>query len=31
MDKCGTWYESTVIEGELRPNPTFPTIKVGFR
>lgn len=31
MDKCGTWYESTVIEGEIRPNATFPTIKVGFR
>jgi len=31
MDRCQTWYLSTVIVGEERTDAKFPNIKVGFR
>lgn len=31
QDRCNSWYEATVINGEEREKPLFPTIKIGFR
>lgn len=31
LDRCSTWYEATVIEGEERLECLMPMIKVGFR
>jgi hypothetical protein len=31
MDRCSTWYLSTVIIAEERKDAKFPNIKVGFR
>ena len=31
MDRCGTWYLSTVIVPEERVDAKFPNVKVGFR
>ena len=31
QDRCNSWYEATVIEGEERESPLMPMIKIGFR
>ena len=31
MDRCATWYLSTVITAEERIDAKFPNVKVGFR
>lgn len=31
LDRCGTWYLSTVIVAEERTDAKFPNLKIGFR